>query len=427
MRETRVVVPATAELDALVATVDSREGPSRPVVLANAIAPVNPVAPDDPTPGRSRPRAVVVEDSAAARRQIVEMLASAGYDVAEAASGVAGIKLAETLPDVMLVDLNLPDISGLGVCKAIRSRENTAKIPIVFLTADEQSKTAVAAFHAGADDYVCKPVSAELLILRINRIVREHRLERTTASQFAALTLTYQELADTRADLALQHRLNALGMLTSGLAHQMNSPLGALIASLQFVLEGRSEGPEDTAEALTDALTAANRVADLVRRMRALDGAADRSRIEVSIRKRCEDVAAEFPGTNITVAGEDAVAEVVDSEIREALLAVVDNAVRAVAGMNPGAVQILTTSDDEWVTVTIDDNGRGIDPADLPYLFTPFFTRHRGNQGKGLGLSLASAAARRHGGKLVVENNGAIGGVRATMRLRRRAPEPVHA
>lgn len=413
MRETRVPVAADAELDALVRPLDPREEPKGRPVAASVT---------DPSAERGRPRAVVVEDSAAARRQIVEMLVAAGYDVAEAASGVAGIKLAESLPDVMLVDLNLPDISGLGVCKAIRSRENTAKIPIVFLTADEQSKTAVAAFHAGADDYVCKPVSAELLILRINRIVREHRLEKTTASQFAALTQTYRELADTREDLALQHRLNALGMLTSGLAHQMNSPLGALIASLQFVLEGRSEGPEDTREALTDALTAANRVADLVRRMRALDGAADRSRVEVSLRQRCEAVASEFPDVTITVAGEDAVAEVVDGEIREALMAIVDNAVRAIAGVTSGEVQILTSSDEDWVTITVDDNGKGIDPADLPYLFTPFFTRHRGNQGKGLGLSLASAAARRHGGRLVVENNGSLGGVRATLRLRRHGP-----
>ena len=103
-------------------------------------------------------------------------------------------------------------------------------------------------------------------------------------------------------------------------------------------------------------------------------------------------------------------------------MAIVDNAVRAITGVSPGKVQILTSSDEDWVTITVDDNGKGIDPADLPYLFTPFFTRHRGNQGKGLGLSLASAAARRHGGKLVVENNGSLGGVRATLRLRRHGP-----
>ena len=366
------------------------------------------------------PRALVVEGSRGQARSLVaDTLASAGYEVVQVASGFVGLQIVQSLPDVVLVDLNLADMSGLDFCRAIRSAESTARVPTVILSIDGEAHADVAAFEAGADEYIDRVNHLDVLLLRVNRIVRGRRFEGVAEQHFAGLSRNFQRLVQDRAEFELQHRLTALAMLTSGLAHEMNNPLAALMASLEFVVEDRFADPAETLEAVHDAMTAAKRIAEVVRKMRGLAGPDDRTRVQVNMRQRCEAIAVEYPATAIRVLGDDVVVPVVDGEVREALRAMVDNAVRAAsAGVQP-QVEIQISCDDDWVTVTVDDNGPGIAPADLPYVSTPFFSRHRGTHGQGLGLSLASATARRHDGRLMVENNGSLGGVRVTLHLRR--------
>ena len=366
------------------------------------------------------PRALVVEGNGGQDRSLVaDTLSSAGYEVVQVASGFVGLQIVQSLPDVVIVDLNLSDMSGLDLCRAIRTTESTARVPTVIVSMEGEARADVAAFEAGADEYIDKPNLSEVLLLRVNRIVRGRRFEGAAEEHFAVLFRNFQRLVQDRAEFDLQHRLTALGLLTSGLAHEMNNPLAALMASLDFVVEDRCADLAETLAAIDDAMTAAKRIADLVRKMRGLSGPDDRLRVHVNMRQRCEAIAAEYPAMPIRVVGDDAVVAVVDGEVREALRAMVDNAVRAASAGSQPQVEIQTVCDDDWVTVTVDDNGPGIAPADLPYVSTPFFSRHRGTHGQGLGLSLASATARRHDGRLMVENNGSLGGVRVTLRLRR--------
>ena len=369
-----------------------------------------------PVTPRGRPRAVVIDDDQLIRTTVTRVLRNAGYDVESGADGVSGIRLAQSLPDVVVLDMNLPDVSGLAVCRAVRGSPITKDIPIVVLTAADDVRTSIASFHAGADDYVRKPFVDEVLVLRVNRLVSATLHERSSQQRLDDLREAYRALGAARADVGLKHRLSGLGILTAGLAHEMNSPLGALIASLQFVLEDKRATADDVESALNDALTASQRISDLVRRMRSIAGDEDRTRTDVNLRQRCELVADAYPeSANITISGPEVLISAVDSELRDALLAVVDNAVRASGSTGAPVVKITIAADDENATVIIDDNGAGIDEGDMPFVFDPFFTRHRAIRGKGLGLSLALAAVRRHGGSLTVEAHGPLGGCRARM------------
>lgn len=369
---------------------------------------------------RGKPRALIVDDDGLVRLLVSRVLAAAGYEVAVGADGVSALKLAQDLPDVIVLDMNLPDVSGVAVCRAIRTNPATQDIPIVVLTGAEDARTSIASFQAGADDFVRKPFVDEVLVLRVNRIVSAQLAERSSEQRVEELSNAYRALGAARADMSLKHRLSGLGILTAGLAHEMNSPLGALIASLQFVLEDPSATPDDIKSALSDAMTASQRIAELVRRMRSIAGAEDRTRSDVNLRRRCELIADAWPeAANIRIVGPEVLVEAVDNEIREALLAIIDNAVRASAATGHPEVLITLEIDDEGgaAIVYVDDNGAGIDDADLPFIFDPFFTRHRAVRGKGLGLSLALAAVRRHGGSLNVEPHGPLGGCRVRLSL----------
>jgi signal transduction histidine kinase len=370
-----------------------------------------------PTTSRGQARALVVEDSPAMCQEIVAALTSFGYAVTAATTGLEAIRLAEEHPDVMLVDLVLPDLSGLNVCRAIRSRPHTEKIPIIILTADARPKTVVQAFRNGAADFIEKPFVPDVLAHRVNRIVRERVNEVEMARRFNALQEAHAALAAVRADLILQQRLSALGMMASGLAHEMNSPLGALLASLQFVLEGRAENADDVQEALQDALKAGERVAELVRRMRNIAGSDDQTREDVALRRRIELAAAAFPSLQIEVVGDDLVVPVVEAELREAIVAILDNAVRAASKKAEPQVRVTIDADGAFARITVDDNGDGIEAGDVPFVLTPFFTRNRGARAMGLGLSIVDATARRHGGRVVIEGRGPLGGARAMLVL----------
>lgn len=370
-----------------------------------------------PETARGRPRALVVEDSLAVRAQVTSTLTQNGYDVASVEAGLEGLKRAEENPDIILVDLHLPDISGLTLCKTLRTSNKTSHIPVVILTAENTPKTIAQAFRNGAADFINKPFVDEVLILRLNRIVRERINEAEATRRFETLNETHRALAAARADLLMQQRLSSLGMMMSGLAHEMNSPLGAQIASLQYVLEGRADSREDELEAISDALKAGERVAELVRRMRGIAGSEDRTPQPVALRRRVEMVATGFPMLAIEIVGDDIVVNGVETEIREAIGALLDNAVRAAARTDDPRVRISLRVEGGFAAVVVEDNGSGIADEDLPFILTPFFTRHRGSRAMGLGLSLVDAAARRHRGRVVVDGHGDLGGARATLLL----------
>ncbi|WP_328293571.1 response regulator transcription factor [Kineococcus sp. NBC_00420] len=125
-------------------------------------------------------RVLVVEDEPGLRRTLDIHLSARGWDVSTAADGRTALTLAEREPDVVLLDLGLPDMDGLEVLSRLRERGRT---PVVVLTARTSTADTVAALDAGADDYVTKPFSFEVLIARLRaatrrdaRPVRQHTL-----------------------------------------------------------------------------------------------------------------------------------------------------------------------------------------------------------------------------------------------------------
>jgi len=113
---------------------------------------------------------LLVEDDARVRRVLKLALDDEGYGVREAATAEEGLRLVETMhPDVILLDLMLPDMDGFTVCRRIR---RTSDVPVIMVTARTDSHDVVAGLEAGADDYVTKPLVAKELAARIRALLR---------------------------------------------------------------------------------------------------------------------------------------------------------------------------------------------------------------------------------------------------------------
>lgn len=123
-----------------------------------------------------RKKILVVDDSEDMRLLLRRMLESAEYIIVTADNGKEAISMVQAeKPDVVITDYMMPEMDGVALIRALKSREGTRKIPVIMLTAKDEVDAEVRVFEAGADDYLTKPVNAKRLVSRVKRLFRENR------------------------------------------------------------------------------------------------------------------------------------------------------------------------------------------------------------------------------------------------------------
>jgi two-component system, OmpR family, phosphate regulon response regulator PhoB len=126
-----------------------------------------------PVPAMPQARILMIEDERALTDVLAYNLQREGYDVTVVHDGQEGLRKAQMLlPDLVLLDLMLPGMNGLDVCRELRAGERTRHIPILMLTAKAEETDQVVGFSIGADDYVTKPFSVKVLLQRIKALQR---------------------------------------------------------------------------------------------------------------------------------------------------------------------------------------------------------------------------------------------------------------
>jgi two-component system, OmpR family, response regulator MprA len=145
---------------------------------------------------------LVVEDDVPIRRMLERTFEAEGYGVTAAADGGAALAAVErAVPDVLVVDIGLPGIDGLSVCRRLRQKGVTQ--PILLLTARDAVAERVAGLDAGADDYLVKPFATEELVARVRALLRRGQEPPETLA-FADLRLDVQERTAWRGEKAIQ-------------------------------------------------------------------------------------------------------------------------------------------------------------------------------------------------------------------------------
>ncbi len=131
---------------------------------------------------------LIVDDTPANVKLLVDVLSARGYRTASAASGEAALdRLAQEVPDLILLDVMMPGLSGYDVCRRIRAEERTALLPIVLCTSLDASQERINGIEAGADDFLTKPVNIQELLARVRSLLRIKKLQDEVARQAAEL------------------------------------------------------------------------------------------------------------------------------------------------------------------------------------------------------------------------------------------------
>jgi two-component system phosphate regulon response regulator PhoB len=138
-------------------------------------------------------RVLIVDDDPDIQRLVSYNLSQAGFQVSTASSGRTALETVQKQPpDLIILDVMMPDIDGMEVCRTLRQRENSRRIPIIMLTARGEEVDRVVGFELGADDYVMKPFSPRELVLRIRSIFRRVRDDRSESLRLGTIRIVPQ-------------------------------------------------------------------------------------------------------------------------------------------------------------------------------------------------------------------------------------------
>lgn len=357
---------------------------------------------------------LVVDDEPDMRRYLVSMLRDE-YRVFQAADGIDGLRLAqEIMPDAMILDLMLPNLDGLEVCRQLKQSQQTRGIKIILLTARVDEEAKLTALKNGADDFVTKPFSRIEVLSRLANLNETARLERDLEQSNEQLKSALNNLKQTQAQLVQSEKLNALGALAAGLLHEINNPLNYSLTALQLVrADPLVKSNELLGEVCGDIDEGMQRIRTIVSDLRAFaypSEADKRSRFEFAeaLESAQRFTAHELKDVRI-VTDLPRRATVLGSKthVTQVLVNLLLNSVKAIRGVEEdvdGWIRVTAVVRDDRLVVTVGDNGVGMDENTLQHIFDPFFTTRDVGEGMGLGLSICHTIVTNHGGRIVADS-----------------------
>ena len=353
---------------------------------------------------------------------------------------------------VMLLDVQMPGMDGYEVAQHARRNPATSEVPIIFLTAANNSEGMVLrGYGSGAVDFLFKPLNPAILRSKVRVFLELHAarlretnanlvLERTNtelrllaqerfalADQFqranVELKRAYDELSSTHAQLVQAAKMASLGELVAGVAHEINNPLAFVLSHLETIRRSLSRVEELTTtplgeaaqqnwdragERLTEMTVGLQRIRELVLKLRTFSRLDEGERKRVSI-KECVEAVLTILGHRIrdhfevvTQFGEPDQVDCYASLLNQAIMNLVANAIDAMG--ETGKLRISTGGDGSRYTIIVADNGPGIPKELRDRVLEPFFTTKPVGQGTGLGLSITYSIVHKHGGTLVLRD-----------------------
>jgi signal transduction histidine kinase len=365
----------------------------------------------------SHPKAniLVVDDTVANLRLLVGILTERGYKVRPASNGSLALSSARTeSPDLILLDILMPNMDGYEVCKHLKSDELTHEIPVIFISAINEVVDKVKAFTVGGVDYITKPFQVEEVLARVETHLALRNLQRNLQGKNEELAITLEQLQTTQSQLIESEKMAALGNLVAGIAHEINTPLGISLTAASVLNEdttdffntyksGKMKRTEletflDTAvESSSMILANLKRAADLIQSFKqvAVDQSSEAKRC-FKVKEYLEEIMlslnAKLKRTNHTVKIEGdetltldtypgALSQIVTNLVMNSLIHAYDEDAS-------GQIILEFKREGAWVIFQYADDGKGIAPENLSKIFEPFFTTNRSQGGTGLGLHI---------------------------------------
>lgn len=354
------------------------------------------------------PKILVVDDNEANRLLARSTLEDEGYVVVVATGGVEAIAAFEAeAPDCILLDVRMPGLDGFTVCERIRALPGGANAPIIFLTALRDVDTFDRAQHAGADDFLSKPVRPSELVVRVRTALEVRRLG-------LELREHYELLKKQRDDL-LRIQLQK-ERLMAFIVHDLKNPVSSMDLCAQVILRERAL-PESAREWATQIRTEAQQLSRMILNLldlsKADEGKLDPRRSGLDLGALVAAVLTELEvgaeQRKVTLWSEIRASSAhADPDLLRRLLSnLVDNAIRHAPAQS--RVVVKTREEAGGVVIRVIDQGGGVPPEMRDKIFDPFVQIEGGDRpptrgGRGLGLAFCKLAAEAHGGRVWIED-----------------------
>lgn len=335
---------------------------------------------------------LVIDDDASFRQVIIRFLSKQGFAVVAAADGPEGVRMAaETLPELVVCDLNMPGMDGYEVLGALRRDGKLAGIPVIFLTGQAEPSQVRQGMNLGADDYLTKPVNLGDLLSAIKARIERQKAERQ------------------RQEKQMERAMQLFG----GIVHDLRDPLFVVLGYTNLLKSGASHnaGQEAPSQILDRMQQAVQRMQSIISETIFLT----RSRMQrlpfdpgpFDLQEFCGQLVADHEEIRRLQfqceAGDFSV--VADAlRLRQALENVLSNALK----YSDGPVLVSLAATTEGYLIAVKDRGIGIPPADQAGIFEPFFrgSNTGGKPGHGLGLTIVKTCLDQHGGKVRFSSEG---------------------
>jgi two-component system, sensor histidine kinase and response regulator len=321
-----------------------------------------------------------------------------GLRVTAAYNGRDGLeKIQQDKPDLILLDVMMPDMDGIEVCQRLQASDDTRSIPIIFITARTTKESKIEGLAVGAVDYITKPIDLDETLARVQ-----------TQLRFVSIN---REMIDLQRRLSEVRRAATIGAVTQGIAHNLNNLLGVVIGNLDLI-KVYHDKPADVQRIVGHVDAAVHRIVGIVRQLTTLvtkdrpplSPTTLQSLLNNGVARFQTDLKLPAPVKIENPLGELSI-ETNREVLEDALAKILVNAWESydVPPEAPHSITLRTRRLDQasgpFVEISVDDEGRGIDPEIRDHMFEPF-TSTKHTVGVGMGLTIAQHALQSLGGEI---------------------------
>jgi CheY-like chemotaxis protein len=349
----------------------------------------------------SSPKILVVDDQPVNVQLLKRKLEREGIQVIAAYTGQEALDLVpREKPDLILLDVMMPDMDGLDVCQRLQETEDTRSIPIIFITARTSKESKLEGLAVGAVDYITKPIDLEETLARVQ-----------TQLRFVAIN---REMIDLQRRLQEARRTAAIGAVTQGIAHNLNNILGVVLGYLDLIKAHHTK-PDFVKKNAEHVESAVQRIVNIIKQLSTLVVKSRPPMLKFSLQRLIDDGVSRYQ-TDWKITEPIMIANPLGDQLVETHVEIFEDVLAKLLinawesyGYKPAAersIEIVTRLVDmaggtAAVELRIEDRGSGVSPKIRDTMFEPFVSTKE-TVGVGMGLTVARHALRNLGGEIQI-------------------------
>lgn len=403
----------------------------------------------------------IVDDDNGSRQLLNDILSSSNYLIHTFSNGREALMAAqEQPPNLILLDVMMPEMDGFEVCKLLKENPLTRFVPVVMVTTLNEKTMKLKGIAVGADEFISKPVDSTEILLRTRNMLlvqqyqeflKQHAviLEQQVRQRTEELEKAVDDLKATQQQMVQQEKLAAIGQLTAGIAHEINNPVGFISSNvstlnkycekltqyIDFLLkqfqisqsdpdlarrlqETRSQMKiervlKDIPEMIGETLDGVERIKSIVNDLKCFSRLDDSHHVLADINQCLESSLnivhneLKYKATLKKELGDLPQLLCYPQQLSQVFVNLLVNAAHAIEEQGEIVVRSWCAGDN--ILVVISDTGCGITDMVRSHIFEPFFTTKELGKGTGLGLSISADIINRHGGEISLVSEVGVG------------------